>query len=159
MEMIKLGRVAIWDGSIRPLSIGITYKVRLNHTEIMGYGLFCARLLSQADKQIAFSGQFHMGLYTLNLSKVANLTVRSTTCRTTPYLRRNRADWHLVAHANKRRTIVGQSRGAPAPVQSSSAPSPASSSPQNPSDEPAAVLLERVRDRARRPGVREERLL
>jgi type I restriction enzyme S subunit len=155
----QIGRVAIWDGSIDPcLHQNHIIKVRFQPREMARFVLYW--LLSQGGReQITLVASSTSGLYTLNLSKVANLTVP------VPPL----AEQHRICAEIERIGTLGRAceqatndSGHRAVRLRQSILQRAFTGqlvPQNPSDEPAAVLLERIRDQRTAAQSAQERLL
>ncbi len=154
----QIGRVAIWDGSINPcVHQNHLIKVRFDPIEISGYVLFW--LLSPRGRELIVNvASSTSGLYTLSLSKVSALPIplaplseqRRITGRLEALLiqadvieaaaeiarrRLDRLDQSILARAFRGELV-----------------------PQDPNDEPASVLLERIRaERSRRVGERASR--
>lgn len=140
----QIGRVAIWDGSIEPcLHQNHLIKARFSHINVVGYVRYW--LLSVGGRDVIMRvASSTSGLYTLSLSKVSDLVVPLP-----PLAEQQR----IVAEVERRLSLIDQlektieadlvraNRLRQSILKRAFA---GQLVPQDPNDEPASVLLERI---------------
>ena len=140
----QIGRVALWDGSISPcVHQNHIIKVRFNPVEISKYMLLW--LLSiNGRKQITDVASSTSGLYTLSISKVSSIFIPFP-----PLAEQYRivaeVERHLSVSDEIKKTVDQNLKQAERLRQSILKKAfEGKLVPQNPDDEPASVLLERI---------------
>ncbi|RIH92685.1 Type-1 restriction enzyme EcoKI specificity protein [Meiothermus granaticius NBRC 107808] len=141
----QIGRVALWDGSVKPcVHQNHIIKVRLVEKSLNRWGLIF--LLSLLGRQLIMSvASSTSGLYTLSLSKVASLRIVLPNIKEVSFIVQE-VD-RLLSEADKTEEAIRASLKRAERLRQAVLREAFSGRlvPQDPADEPAAVLLERIR--------------
>lgn len=141
----QIGRLAIWDGSIQPcVHQNHIIKVRLVEKEL-GKWILSWLLSPPGRDRIEKVASSTTGLYTLSVTKVGNLPIALPPVAEQAEINRE-VDRRLTAADRLAETLDRQLERAEATRQSLLHEACAGRLiPQNPNDEPASLLLERIR--------------
>ena len=147
----QIGRVALWDASINPCAHqNHLIKVRFHLPEIGKFVLFWLLSL-EGRNQITQVASSTSGLYTLNLSKVASLSIPLP-----PLAEQKRITSEiekLMSITDKVLLLLGSNSSKTQALKRSIVSSALDGClvEQDPDDEPAIALLERIRNEMRKP--------